>query len=840
MGNTSDKDNFSIDKKCDGSDTCQAIQRLIPALSYYHQVSDRPSKFIDYCNKHYSKQYLEDYIHFISLHKNNRHEIQQNTKHRQCSNVNSCTSTLRHYRDRERIRIENKNDQVSHMCIDIFDNLHFYIYHMEETGLRLSMNKIDDHKDDFHNDDSKLKDEKIAAIQKEIEIKQKKCGEFKRLDGTKNSKFNILKFNYDTGDIIKQHKQSIWKKAQNAMNKHLKNENNKNADEDQTEETFIDELIHHINSLGVDEKIVNGLKEYLYLEEYDTESIQNDIDIYIKEKHCNLLEVMGNNVDYIEMMKHFVKTVTVSSVAFSTGFVFWYWNYYKNINQDAIKYKQIPWGASNEAVSSQNHDFGGHSLRDLYVEKYFKSLKQEILQSNLITLNLFKENVIEKCNQYFDTQKCKNIKCTMGKKGKMDHYAQDDPLHFGIKYGAKLKKSHLHSLVLYCDFTDFCTNFSSSFRKVKWNETLQSVKQRNRKYFHISKNLREVIQYYGMNNGGKYEGSRNGTEQGPYFTGISFVLHIPEFSIRLNGPNSTTLHKEIAIRFAGRDGMMLQLNNKGTGNMETFFNVSWLSGYAEEDERIFCGGRYPLQLESVIIMETQNNYKSFITAFFKLDQALGGWSQNVKDAEFRLIRFLVENCLEEIYKQVFNSLVQPMIGKNVKVDEFVKDTFFLFRQQKTKIILNLPILDRRQEFARMIVPNVVCTNEATRDNMGWGNEIPTNGANLFAPWIFNIFPNLKEIIIYSTSARTHAQIWSCNMMLLLEMLVRISLPKSFESVIIKDPVIDKANGGEWLKNAYSINLKEKYAANQFKIEYKRTHSTVFEHEKTEDWIIVTV
>eukprot|EP01084_Bolivina_argentea_P259938 438824_1 len=58
-------------EKCNGYIDCSFIKRIMTTLSYYNQVSsNEPQKFIDFCDKYYSKQYLEDYIHFICVHKN--------------------------------------------------------------------------------------------------------------------------------------------------------------------------------------------------------------------------------------------------------------------------------------------------------------------------------------------------------------------------------------------------------------------------------------------------------------------------------------------------------------------------------------------------------------------------------------------------------------------------------------------------------------------------------------------------------------------------------------------------------------------------------------------------
>eukprot|EP01084_Bolivina_argentea_P093516 168181_1 len=68
----------------------------------------------------------------------------------------------------------------------------------------------------------------------------------------------------------------------------------------QKETTFTDDILDHISSVGVDKKAVRGLKEYLFAEEYDTDGIKNDIDIYGDEKKSNLLEASRYSLNCIE------------------------------------------------------------------------------------------------------------------------------------------------------------------------------------------------------------------------------------------------------------------------------------------------------------------------------------------------------------------------------------------------------------------------------------------------------------------------------------------------------------------------------------------------------------
>eukprot|EP01084_Bolivina_argentea_P040762 75251_1 len=65
------------DDKCNGYKDCTFVKRIMTALSYYNKVSSqKPQQFITFCDKYYSKNYLQDYIHFICVHKNdiNKHQ----------------------------------------------------------------------------------------------------------------------------------------------------------------------------------------------------------------------------------------------------------------------------------------------------------------------------------------------------------------------------------------------------------------------------------------------------------------------------------------------------------------------------------------------------------------------------------------------------------------------------------------------------------------------------------------------------------------------------------------------------------------------------------------------
>merc|ERR1712032_1372329 len=95
---------------------------------------------------------------------------------------------------------------------------------------------------------------------------------------------------------------------------------------------------------------------------------------------------------------------------------------------------------------------------------------------------------------------------------------------------------------------------SSSFRKKHETETLTSLKERNSRYYHLSKLVIEAVNAFGIN-------GVNDGEYGPFHCGLNCVLNIPSFAIYLKGPCSTSKDIEISINFAKRDGVIISLQN---------------------------------------------------------------------------------------------------------------------------------------------------------------------------------------------------------------------------------------------------------------------------------------
>lgn len=213
---------------------------------------------------------------------------------------------------------------------------------------------------------------------------------------------------------------------------------------------------------------------------------------------------------------------------------------------------------------------------------------------------------------------------------------------------------------------EILNHLAQTFRKKQHFEPVLEVKKRNAHYFWMSKRLRETVEVFGMNSVGKWNGqgdeydlSQNRTNQilGPFFSGVSCVMPIPQFNIRLSSPTSTSKKIEVAFKFSGEDGMVIQLDNpesEGYG-LGKGFDCSWISRFKEEDERLFFGGSWRIKIEGIILVESQVNFKNMFVCLTQFDGMVSGKAMktdNIKHRDRDTLKKLIGHQLAVDKKQV--------------------------------------------------------------------------------------------------------------------------------------------------------------------------------------------
>ena len=342
----------------------------------------------------------------------------------------------------------------------------------------------------------------------------------------------------------------------------------------------------------------------------------------------------------------------------------------------------------------------------------FKDIKQELLESGHCDIFAFKV-IDEKCTELMLCKKVRGMKASKWGTRFNDGY--------GIKRDDPITRRHVECVVVYCDLTDFSAALSATFRQKFVGESIEAVKQRNCSYYHVSKGLREAVECFGKDGDG---------EEGPFYCGMNCLLMLNQFGIHLNGPTSTSKSVAVAIRFAGESGIVLKMNNEIP--VLHFFDCVPFSQFPEEDERLFIGGRFPLMIKSVLVMETAQNFARFFGVLSVFDCVVSG------------VYVDGNNIPPKKDDSKLDHLIKWSLGKledsAATFPDFVYQTFNCFRRSKTEIFMNLHRMNK--EYLKAYTQHIVhsLAQRGWTDDDVIGTEIDWNS-------LFGIFPNVHKVTI---------------------------------------------------------------------------------------------
>ena len=565
-------------------ETCASLNRLFTCLQYFSSLNVRKERkhknnLEIFSQKVYKMEnLLNDYHHFIKNHSHNLDQIQQHLSQsiptQICDDMENCQYSNRHHRVILNDNNNNNNinndvlDPNTSLYIDTLDSLHFYIFHVTQIGLRAIKSNDTEYKTDQVSSDNSYYDTSFARMRDQISSRNHSTKLFDRFPAENkiNSKFNI-----------------------NINNNELKINKSRDINDGQGT-TYLDTIYQHLRQSNIPHNIIQKFISYIDEEEYCTEGVDFDISQdglngnisnHVANMDCIqcIIEFMAASRSMLYLFKIYTHCQTfsvidyyydcvyihsVSSSSFSVGVRFYYWFKYKSMEnvQDS---SEIP----------NFIDHSGYDIKDLYVKRKYQTLKEEILNYNYINVWHYQHEIAPKAAAYHNTAYARSIKA------KFQTSLSDNkvPLYYGI-YREKITISHLMSVILYCDYSKLSADFSSTFRKNGAFDTLHNMKARNSRYYWMSKLLRETVEIFGE--------CRNDGLLGPFFSGLSMVISIPNFFLRLYSPTSTSVHIEVAMKFSGDNGIIMKLDNPSGNDQCKFlrgFNCSWISRYKEEDER---------------------------------------------------------------------------------------------------------------------------------------------------------------------------------------------------------------------------------------------------------------
>ena len=292
-----------------------------------------------------------------------------------------------------------------------------------------------------------------------------------------------------------------------------------------------------------------------------------------------------------------------------------------------------------------------------------ESLKAEALESGYLTLAKWKRMVHLKGTQYLKLKKTRKMIAV-----NIPYMISD------LEEGDPISLQHLISIILYCDFSQLCTDFSGTYRKEHVFESLESMTKRHSHWWWLGRLLKESVHYFGTD---------GETDPGPFFCGVNVKLNFSLGGMILYGPCSTSKARAVAVNFARRYGVLLEVNNDGNyyGPKIRHFNCSWISNYAEESECLFLAEKYPVRIVNIATIETGKSYRRMSTVFFILKALLSGW---------RLTKDLFSMDQTDNY-EMFNAFLSQRRNSGVveHLDSYIFGMFDWFCKSTRDIVINI-------------------------------------------------------------------------------------------------------------------------------------------------------
>eukprot|EP01083_Nonionella_stella_P200328 733741_1 len=202
---------------------------------------------------------------------------------------------------------------------------------------------------------------------------------------------------------------------------------------------------------------------------------------------------------------------------------------------------------------------------------------------------------------------------------------------------------------------------------------------------------------------------------------MSYEMVLPQFSMDLNCPTSTSKTLEIAEIFSGDNGIVIQLN----GSYQYTFCTSFISNYSSEDEWLFSN-TIGIQIESVIIQNTSQNFKQIFHVLYCFHQMIKGRRMSVYNPSHN--DYLILNDLIK-YKLLINNKFKH------KYPKYIHNTYHSFTNNITKIELNLFQINNKYKQLKNLI---LYSSNNTKETNKW------NKNNVMKRIIFKLFTNIKE------------------------------------------------------------------------------------------------
>eukprot|EP01084_Bolivina_argentea_P191307 328629_1 len=343
--------------KCKSVIDCPYTNRIIRVLKYYQSIESINDSLINVL-KSYSFL-LDDFHHIIDVHNN---EECLTKISRLLGNCTKQCKILKRYinRDRNKIHQEEKQNNLQdekHIFYrDTFDNIHCYLQHLYCLGLRVTT-EVKSVRPELGIIKHKFKRTQSKYLKNDHEFSNI-CASVKR---SKTTMRNLYRSNQII-ETFRADRFNIPTVVCNATKDIFDLQDNVIDDEKHENGTFIDKLYEYLATQCISDEDIRKVQYAISQEQYDTETLFDDsITDDIIEDIVSTLSFNRNKC--FDVIKECIKNTKLEDTSFHIGYTFYYWEYYKHLEELQHHYTNI-------------NDHLGFEPHQLYIKATYKSIKE--------------------------------------------------------------------------------------------------------------------------------------------------------------------------------------------------------------------------------------------------------------------------------------------------------------------------------------------------------------------------------------------------------------------------------------------------------------------------------
>eukprot|EP00484_Ammonia_sp_Unknown_P013146 CAMPEP_0197078266 /NCGR_PEP_ID=MMETSP1384-20130603/213031_1 /TAXON_ID=29189 /ORGANISM="Ammonia sp." /LENGTH=727 /DNA_ID=CAMNT_0042517131 /DNA_START=716 /DNA_END=2899 /DNA_ORIENTATION=- len=279
-----------------------------------------------------------------------------------------------------------------------------------------------------------------------------------------------------------------------------------------------------------------------------------------------------------------------------------------------------------------------------FVQAKYSTLKQELIDNAICRMDIEEYEVeYSKCSKYMATKQVRKIQCNEEYQGAI----------------RQLAAHHVLALLVYCNCDDFQRRWSETFRQIPANESADSLKRRHSHFYHCSKYLRDLIEYFGS----RLIDVRN--ENKTFYHGVNQMLYFTRTIVHFNAPLSTSTEATVALKFSGDVGVVLALKYSSSTYLlhAKYFNCAFFSDFVNEKECLFVGGVPMMIITDIINVSNGQMYRKYINALNVINCILNGTLETDNRSNYDFSADSIDLCCALLSHQLQKQ------GKN-EVDAF--------------------------------------------------------------------------------------------------------------------------------------------------------------------------